>query len=109
MNHLQNFYYFCRFSSETKLNSTVINENGKDFHFFSSPQRQNLRQQWKNKINEGQRINQNDCSKNLWEKSQSQNIIGDYYIEAFEKYKLECKPKKQQKNSDKNEIMDRNK
>ena len=78
--------FYNRVCSGGQENLSLINENGKDFHFFSSPQRQKLRRQWRNKKVEGLETNQKTFPKTLWEKSQHSNIKDEYYVEAFIKY-----------------------
>ena len=93
-----------RLNSEDPPSVSIINENGRNFHFYSSPQRQRLRCLWQNKKGECKTNSQETFQKNLWEKSKFQNSTNSFYIAAFKKYKPVHVPKTSLNYSYKKEI-----
>ena len=69
------------------MTTSVINENGRDFQFESSPQRIRLRQWWTQDKLGVPEASSNASATNLWERSKLLNSDLNFYVEAFEMYK----------------------
>ena len=74
--------------------SSVINDNGKDFQFYSSPQRIKLREMWRQEESQLDSGSNPGLSPNLWNHSKIKHDTSKYYVSAFTKYKPNSKAKK---------------
>lgn len=74
--------------------SSVINDNGKDFQFNTSPQRVRIRQWWKKLPQKGGKENNASLKLGLWEQSKQTHDVPSYCVDSFQAYQsLRCKTK----------------